>query len=89
MNRHEEVVNRHEQALNQHEEVVNRHEEVVNRHEEVVNRHEQAINADWAWLKDLDSRIKKLEEAREETPTRSRKPGNLVRRILKRIKNHK
>ena len=89
VNRHEEVVNRHEQAINQHEEVVNRHEEVVNRHEEVVNRHEQAINADWAWLKDLDSRIKKLEEAREETPTRSRKPGDFVRRILKRIKNHK
>lgn len=53
-----------EESVNRHEEVVNRHEEVVNRHEEVVNRHEQVVNDDWAWLKDHEARMRRLEDRR-------------------------
>lgn len=37
-------------------------EETVNRHEEVVNRHEQVVNDDWAWLKDLEKRMRFIEK---------------------------
>lgn len=72
--------------LHEHEIVIARHEEVVNRHEEVVNRHEEVVNADWAWLKDLDSRIKRLEEAREKTP--SRRLINFIKRVLRKIRSY-
>jgi len=36
----------------------------LNEHEEILTRHEQVVNDDWAWLKELERRVRQLETHR-------------------------